>query len=152
MPSRLCRPPKHAEIIDIVFMVAAGRIFARFLLLKELSFSCNDTPQTDESETGMELGLVQIKQMLIQRLQRQGVENCLIPGLLTQLASVFFGLPLLSRDTVNERLDFLGWTDFKLDEQCFQLVKACFEAENIISPNKLPANWFTANFTVNECT
>ena len=100
----------------------------------------------------MEFGLVQIKQMLIQRLQRQGVENCLIPGLVKQLASVFFSLPRLNRDAVNARLDFLGWNDFKLDEQCFQLVKACFEAENVISPNRLPANWFTANFTVEECT
>lgn len=138
--------------MDIVFRVADARIFARFLLLKEVHFSRNGTPQTDASEVGMEIGLVQIKQMLIQRLQRQGVEDCLIPGLIKQLASVFFSLPHLNRDTVNERLDFLGWNDFKLDEQCFQLVKACFEAENIIAPNRLPANWFTANFTVTECT
>jgi hypothetical protein len=99
----------------------------------------------------MESKIGSIKGMLVQRLQNMGVETCLIPGLLKQMVSVFFGEPHMTRIAINQRLAFLGWKDVELDEHTYQLAVACFEAENIDSVKSLPANWFTSCFAINEC-
>jgi hypothetical protein len=92
-----------------------------------------------------------LKGMLIQRLQNMGVETCLIPGLLKQMVSVFFGEPYMTRVAINQRLAFLGWHDVEIDEHTYQLAVACFEAENIDSVTSRPAKWFTMCFAINEC-
>jgi hypothetical protein len=91
------------------------------------------------------------KIMLVQRLERQGIEKCIMPGLLKQLANVVFSQPHTNRSIVDSRLKFLGWRDFELDEHTYQLAIACFEAENINTVKSVPAHWFTLNFAINEC-
>jgi len=98
----------------------------------------------------MESKVETIKGMLIQRLQDSGLETCVLPGLLKQMAVVFFSEPDMTRLAVNQRLAFLGWKDIELDEQTYQLAMACFEAENINSLKSRPANWFTLCFALNE--
>lgn len=92
-----------------------------------------------------------IKGMLIQRLQDSGQETCVLPGLLKQMAVVFFSEPHMTRLAVNQRLAFLGWNDIELDEQTYQLMMACFEAENIDSVKSRPADWFSLRFALDEC-
>jgi hypothetical protein len=99
----------------------------------------------------MESGFAQIKKMLISRLETQGVEKCLIPGLLKMMASALFSRPHMNRHLVNQQMKFLGWRDYDLDEHTFQLAKACFEAEGLDSDKSPPAKWFTRKFVVGDC-
>ncbi len=100
----------------------------------------------------MEINSSMIKGKLVQRLQNMGVETCLIPGLLKQVAGVLFSEPHMTRESVNRRLAFLGWEDIELDEHTFQLAVACFEAENIDSVNARPAEWYMLSFAIDPCT
>ena len=71
-----------------------------------------------------------IKQILIQRLEKKGVDRSKIPGLLRELANFYFVNPQVTLRHVNERMHYLGWNDFKLDYHTLQLAIACFEAES----------------------
>lgn len=70
-----------------------------------------------------------IRKILIERLAAQGVDACLIPGLLRLIASAISAEPHPNREIVSRRLKFLGWGDFELDEHTFQLALACLEEE-----------------------
>ncbi len=98
----------------------------------------------------MDSGFAQIKKMLIDRLEIQGVDKCLMPGLLKLMAGVLFSRPHMSRHLVNQQMKFLGWRDFDLDEHTFQLAKACFEEEGIGPGKSLPAKWFTRKFAISD--
>jgi len=98
----------------------------------------------------MKTELGAIKGMLVQRLQDKGVESCLLPGLLKQMAGVLSRDPYMTRVAVNCRLQFLGW-DIELDEHTYQMALACFEAEDIDPLKHRPANWFSVCFPINEC-
>ena len=74
-------------------------------------------------------GLSLQKQMLVRRLEKIGIENSSIPGFIWSLKSCFFVDPVMSRSKINERLESLGWQDFKLDRRTFGMLIACFKAE-----------------------
>jgi hypothetical protein len=99
----------------------------------------------------MDVGLAEVKETLVQRLEAQGVEKCLIPGLLKLMASAFLGLPHINRQSVHRHMQFLGWNDFDLDEHTFQLAKACFESSGMGSKRRLPDKWFKTHFAAADC-
>ncbi|MEW6673378.1 MAG: hypothetical protein AB1427_16875 [Thermodesulfobacteriota bacterium] len=70
-----------------------------------------------------------IKQSLTQRLETKGVEQSKIPGLLRELANFDFFNPHVNLLYINERMQYLGWNDFKMDYHTLQLAIACFEAD-----------------------
>jgi len=72
-----------------------------------------------------------IKQTLIQRLEKKGVDRSKIPGLLREVANFYFVDPHVTLLHVNERMHYLGWNDFKMDYHTLQLAIACFEAESL---------------------
>lgn len=99
----------------------------------------------------MDRGFTQIKQMLVERLETQGVEKCLIPGLLKLMAGALFSRPHMNRHLVNQQMKFLGWRDFDLDEHTWQLAMACFEAEGLDAEKSRHAKWFTRKFAIGDC-
>jgi len=98
----------------------------------------------------MPLERMQLKELLIQRLERLGVEVHLIPGFLRLLANSLFVYSETNRFLVNQHLHYLGWDDFELDEQTYQLAIACFEAEGLSSSRVAPPLWFEHRFSLEE--
>jgi hypothetical protein len=97
-------------------------------------------------------GLNLVRKRLIQRLEAQGIDKCLIPGLVKLMASAFFNQPYINRQIVHRRMEFLGWKGFELDEHTYQMAKACFESEEAGADRRLPDTWFTTHFSVVECS
>jgi len=75
--------------------------------------------------------LNRIKQNLIERLERQGIEPNIIPGFIRSLANAIFVNPHMNLLLVNRQLQFLGWDEFELDYHTLQLAIECFEAEGL---------------------
>ena len=75
----------------------------------------------------------QIKQNLISRLEKQGIEPNIIPGFIRSLANAISVNPQMNLLQVNKHLHFLGWDEFELDYHTLQLAIACFEAEGLKS-------------------
>ncbi len=69
----------------------------------------------------------ELKDILINRLERKGVGQKLIPGFMRSLANSFYIDPHMNLKRVNRRLQYLGWDDFDLDYHTFQLAIACIE-------------------------
>ena len=98
----------------------------------------------------MPLDKTQLKELLIQRLEQLGVEAHLVPGFLRLLANSVFVHSETNRFLVNQHLHYLGWEDFELDEQTYQLAIACFEAEGLSSNRVVPPLWFEHCFNPEE--
>ena len=87
--------------------------------------------------------LNQLTRILIERLEKKGMESSIIHGFVRDLANNILINPHMNFLQVNERLHLLGWDNFELDYHTLQLAIACFEAEGL---EKKPARWFEINF------
>ena len=72
-----------------------------------------------------------IEQILLQRLEKIGIEPNLIPGFIKDLANSFFINPDMDLLKAINRLRYLGWDDFELDYHTFQLAKECLENKGL---------------------
>jgi hypothetical protein len=70
---------------------------------------------------------------LIERLEKQGIEQSVMPGFLRSLVQTIFLDPNLNLVQANRKLHLLGWDGFDLDYHTLQLAIACFEAEGLKS-------------------
>ncbi len=70
---------------------------------------------------------------LIERLEKQGIEESVMPGFLRSLVHTIFLDPNMNLVQVNRKLHLLGWDGFELDYHTLQLAIACFEAEGLKS-------------------
>ena len=68
---------------------------------------------------------------LIERLEKQGIEQSVMPGFIRSLVHTIFLDPDLNLVQVNRKLHLLGWDGFELDYHTLQLAIACFEAEGL---------------------
>jgi hypothetical protein len=57
-----------------------------------------------------------LKKILNERLEKKGVEPELIPGLLKNILATLKGRPDITHEEVSEKLRYIGWNDFDLDE------------------------------------
>lgn len=89
--------------------------------------------------------LNQLTEILIQRLEKKGVEQTAIPGFIRNLANIISVTPHMNLREVNRRLHLLGWTDFELDDHTLQLTIASFEVEALKSSGNEPGCWFDTN-------
>ena len=65
-----------------------------------------------------------LRDVLVERLTRKGLEPALIRGFMKIMSQAIVGLTHVTRKEVNERLHFLGWDDFDLDDHTLQLILA----------------------------
>lgn len=72
----------------------------------------------------------QIKEVLLQRLEKSGLESGQIPGLIKDIANAILSTTYVNLEEVNKRLRFLGWDNFQLDEHTLQLVIAHLEVSD----------------------
>jgi hypothetical protein len=68
-----------------------------------------------------------LKKILIERLEKKGVEPVLIPGLLKNIVATLRDRPDITHEEVSEKLHYLGWNDFDLDENTMQIIIADYE-------------------------
>lgn len=87
-----------------------------------------------------------LKQILLQRLEEQGIDVRNIPGFIRSLAGAVLNHPEMNLDQVNQRLRYLGWESCNLDYHTFQLAIACFEEEGMDGPEAKPPFWFEETF------
>ena len=69
-----------------------------------------------------------LKKILLERFEKKGVEPVLIPGLLKNIMATLRGRPDIAHEEVSERLHYIGWNDFDLDENTLQIIIADYES------------------------
>ena len=69
----------------------------------------------------------QLTEILIERLEKKGMESGEIPGFIRDLTNTFLFNPHLDHLHLNEQLQMLGWNDLDLDYRTFEVAEACFE-------------------------
>jgi len=69
-----------------------------------------------------------LKKILLERFEEKGVEPVLIPGLLKNIMATLKDRPDITHEEVSERLHYIGWNDFDLDENTLQIIIADYEA------------------------
>ena len=76
--------------------------------------------------------------ILIQRLNRKGLEKNLIPGFLRSLANSIDMGQNKSFTLINRHMRNIGWEDFELDYHTFELARNCLEAERFLDQEYKP--------------
>ena len=71
-----------------------------------------------------------IRQLLFDRLQQQGVNNDEAPALLRDLSKILESNPGIDPVAARLKLHMLGWNGVSLDYQSMQLAQAWLEFEN----------------------
>jgi uncharacterized protein YjbK len=69
-----------------------------------------------------------LKKVLRERLEKKGVEPVLIPGLLKNILATLKDRPHITHEEVSQKLRYIGWNDFDLDENTMQIIIADYEA------------------------
>ena len=87
-----------------------------------------------------------IKKALMQRLQDQGMEQCLIPGFIRTLSNALDASPARNLAQVNKQLRYLGWNNFELDYHTLELALTCLKTDELGTVTYKPAHWFQSNF------
>lgn len=88
----------------------------------------------------------ELKQILIQRLENQGMEPSIIPGFIRSLTNFFAHNSQVNVGQANKQLQYMGWKDLDLDYHTLQLAASCLEVEGLHKPEYKPARWFETNF------
>ena len=74
--------------------------------------------------------MLDIHQLLIDRLQQQGVDSEDAPPFLRDLLKITESNSGLNPDMVNSKIQLLGWNGVAVDYQSLQLALACIESKN----------------------
>lgn len=72
----------------------------------------------------------ELKDILLGRLEKKGVEPGLIPNYIRIVTQVLLDMKDANLEDINKRLLFLGLNDIELDEQTFQLLIANLESDD----------------------
>ena len=88
-----------------------------------------------------------IKRALLQRLETQGMEQCLIPGFIRTLSNVLNAASSQNLMQINRQLEYLGWNAFELDYHTLELARTCLESDGLETLVYKPAHWFETKFS-----
>lgn len=94
--------------------------------------------------------LNQLTHILIERLEKKGMESGIIHGFIRDLANTIVVNHHMNLLQVNKQLYLLGWDSFELDYHTLQLAIACLEAEGLKSLETKPSRWFEINFKLHN--
>ncbi|MEE4262134.1 MAG: hypothetical protein V2I56_05550 [Desulfobacteraceae bacterium] len=89
----------------------------------------------------------QIKKILFQRLEKNGVDFNFIPGFIRSLVNSCRNDPEMNLSQINRRLNYLGWHGIELDYHTLQLAIACLENDGLENMEIKPVRWFESNFS-----
>jgi hypothetical protein len=83
-----------------------------------------------------------LRQLLIQRLSRRGLEKNQIPGFLRSLANSIDRGQTPNFTLINKHMRNIGWNDIDLDYRTFELARNCLEAEGFVGQEYKPSKWY----------
>jgi len=89
----------------------------------------------------------QIKEILFQRLEKNGVDFNFMPGFIRSLVNSCSNDPEMNLSQINRQLHYLGWNGIELDYHTLQLAIACLEDEGLENMENKPVRWFERNFS-----
>ena len=75
-----------------------------------------------------------LKKILIERFEKKDIEPVLIPKLMKNILATLEDMPDITHEDVSERLHFIGWNGFDLDENTLQIIIADCEASATTHP------------------
>ncbi len=84
----------------------------------------------------------ELRQLLIQRLSRKGLETNLIPGFLRSLANSIDMGQNPNFTSINRHMRQIGWDDIDLDYHTFELARNCLEAKGFVGLEYKPSKWY----------
>ncbi|MGE5839962.1 MAG: hypothetical protein ACM34H_08495 [Deltaproteobacteria bacterium] len=76
-----------------------------------------------------------LKKVLLERFEKKGVEPVLIPGLLKNIVAALRDRPDITYREMSEKLRYIGWKDFDLDENTMQIIIADYKASAPTHPS-----------------
>ena len=95
--------------------------------------------------------LYDLRQVLIQRLSRKGLEKNLVPGFLRSLANSIDRGQNLNFAIIKQHMQHSGWEDIDLDYHTFELARDCLEAQGFVGQEYKPSNWYEDIIFSLEC-
>lgn len=90
--------------------------------------------------------MIDLRGILIKRLEKHGIESRVMPGFIRSLANSFSYDPHPNLAQINERLSYMGWDGYELDYHTFELARTCFEDEGLEETGYIPSRWFVKTF------
>jgi hypothetical protein len=84
----------------------------------------------------------ELRQLLIQRLSRKGLEKNQIPGFLRSLANSIDMGQNPNFTLISKHMRQIGWDDIDLDYRTFELARNCLEAEGFVGQEYKPSKWY----------
>ena len=72
----------------------------------------------------------QLTQILMDRLEKKGMDPSVIPGFMRSLASTVLVNSTTNLVQVNDTLHLLGWDEIDLDYRTYELATVCLEFES----------------------
>ncbi len=90
--------------------------------------------------------MAQLKDILIKRLMKKGMDLDMIPGFIRSLTNSYVYYPHVDFKQINDRLKYMGWDDFELDYFTFQLVLECLEGSGLKRSEYKSSQWYERNF------
>lgn len=73
---------------------------------------------------------ITIKDILIQQLEKKGIQPSQIPGFIRAIENTFLDDPFVSLIQANSHLQSLGWDDIQLDHPTFLLAQEYLRDEH----------------------
>jgi len=73
---------------------------------------------------------INIKDILIQQLEKKGMQPNQIPGFIRTMENTFLDDPFVSLSQANSHLQSLGWDDIQLDHPIFLLAQEYIRDEH----------------------
>ena len=77
----------------------------------------------------MEMQQTDIEKILLQELEKKGIELGMAPRFIKDIINAFLEDPYLSISQINDYLHNLGWISFNLDYRTYELARAYFEGK-----------------------
>ena len=84
--------------------------------------------------------LNQLTSILIERLEKKGMDPSIIPGFIRSLVNTVLVNSTTNLVQLNNQLHSLGWDDFELDYRTYELATACFESDGLKGMEDKPAH------------
>ena len=79
--------------------------------------------------------VMDLKKTLLERLEKKGVEPVLIPGLLKNILATLKEKPDITHKEVSDKLHYIGWNNFDLDENTLQIIIAEYKVSAELRPS-----------------
>lgn len=87
-----------------------------------------------------------VDEILMSRLEENGVETDLIPGFIRSLANAYLVNPGMSPVQANKRLKYLGWDDIEVDYHTMQLALVSLETKGLSKLEYKSALFYTNSY------